>query len=436
MILVFQMSGGNNRSYIVLKVIFTLLPMMIFIKRFLFCSSIFLFLSSLLINSTTDFKTSTASEIERNQFDLPVNGFIEEAFTVKSGQSFASILKDQGVPQQFIHLASIKASPRIDLHKIRRGDSVHTYKDATSGKTSFLVYQPSIQNYFVFDFRDSVLVHEGVFPISTVQRSGSGIIKSSLYEAIEDAGFSPQIAIDLSKIFAWQVTFFYLQPDDEFSLVFEERSVNGQVLDVDVKAARMKHKDQQYYAFYFSADSLDGYFDEAGRPLERPFLKAPIEFTRISSRYSPRRFHPVTKRYRPHLGTDFAAPTGTPIVATATGTVIAASYTRANGNYVKIRHNDTFSTGYLHMSKIAPGIRPGVRVNQKQLIGYVGSTGLATGPHVCYRFWKNGKQVDALKVEMPPSDPLSDDLLPQFTQIVHSLRPDLVESSSTTALIH
>ena len=410
--------------------------MMVFNKRFLLCSCIILLLSSLLINSTTDFKTSTASEIERNQFDLPVEGFIEEAFTVQSGQSFGSILNDLGVPQNFIHMASVKAASHIDLHTIRRGDPVHTYRDATTGKTSFMVYQPSIQNYFVFDFRDSVLVHEGVFPISTVERSGSGVIKTSLYEAIEDAGFSPQLAIDLSKIFAWQVTFFYLQPDDEFSLVFDEKSVNGQILDVDVKAARMKHKDQQYYAFYFSADSLNGYYDETGHPLERPFLKAPIEFTRISSRYSPRRFHPVTKRYRPHLGTDFAAPTGTPIMATADGTVTAASYNRGNGNYVKIRHNDTYSTGYLHMSKIASDIRPGVRVTQKQLIGYVGSTGLATGPHVCYRFWENGHQVDALKVEMPPSDPLSDDFLPQFMQLVDTLNPKLERARSTTALIH
>jgi len=409
--------------------------MMRFIKRFLFCNSFLIILFSLLINSNSDLTTSNASEIERNQFDLPVDGFIEEALTVKAGQSFGSVLRDLGVPQEFIHLASVKASSRIDLHKIRQGDPIYTYKDTVTGKTSFMVYQPSIQNYFVFDFRDSVLVHEGVFPIFTAERSGSGTIKSSLYEAIEEAGFSPQLAIDLSKIFAWQVTFFYLQPEDEFSLVFEEKSVNGQVLDVNVKAARMKHKDQQYYAFYFSSDSLSGYFDETGRSLERPFLKAPIEFTRISSRYSPRRFHPVTKRYRPHLGTDFAAPTGTPIVATADGTIIAASYNRSNGNYVKIRHNDTYSTGYLHMSKIAPGIRSGVRVTQKQLIGFVGSTGLATGPHVCYRFWKNGQQVDALKVEMPPSDPLSEDLLPQFTQLVHTLRPELEQHPSPTALI-
>ncbi len=149
-----------------------------------------------------------------------------------------------------------------------------------------------------------------------------------------------------------------------------------------------------------------------------------------------RRFHPVSKRYKAHLGTDFAAPTGTPIVATADGTVITASYTRNNGNYVKIRHNDTYTTGYLHMSKIATGIRSGVQVTQNQVIGYVGSTGLATGPHVCYRFWENGKQVDALKVKMPPSEPLASDVMPEFIEIVNTLRPELKQATHSTSLLH
>ncbi|MCY4159347.1 MAG: peptidoglycan DD-metalloendopeptidase family protein, partial [Bacteroidetes bacterium] len=168
--------------------------------------------------------------------------------------------------------------------------------------------------------------------------------------------------------------------------------------------------------------------------LKRPFLRAPLNYKRISSQYSLRRYHPVQKRYKPHLGTDFAAAEGTPIVATASGSVTAASYTNANGNYVKIRHNDIYTTGYLHMSRIAKGIRPGVRVQQGQLIGYVGSTGLATGPHVCYRFWKNGQQVDAMKVKMPPSEPLPEKLMPQFTQVINTLKPQLVNVISTSSV--
>jgi len=382
-------------------------------------------MANLPISPESDLIPPAISEVERNQFHLPVHGLTEESFMIQRGQTLSMILKDQGIDQNYINMASNKASSYMNLRHIRRGDPIHTYTDDTTGKTSFVVYQPSVENYLIFDLRDSVLVHEGTFPVSAEQRSGSGTVKTSLYQAVQDAGFSPEIAHDLSQIFAWQVSFFNLQPEDDFSILFEEKTVNDQPIEVNIKAARMKHKGHQYYAFAFSFDNAIEFFDETGHALKRPFLKAPIEFTRISSRYSMRRFHPVNKRYQAHLGTDFVAPTGTPIVATADGMIVTASYNRNNGNYVKIRHNNTYTTGYLHMSKIASGIRPGVRVIQNQVIGYVGSTGLATGPHVCYRFWENGKQVDALKVKMPPSEPLPNDIMPEFNELVNSLKHEL-----------
>lgn len=402
------------------------------IKRFYICLGV-LAVVQLPINPKTETGSSASAEVKRNQFDLAEAGLVEHTSKVKRGESLGSIMSEWGISQEKIHLASEKAASFVDLRKIRRGNPLYAYTDSVKGTTSFIVYQPSVDRFLVFDLRDSVLVHEGVFPVSKISRTASGTIESSLYQAVTDADLPTELAMKLSEIFAWQISFFHLQPGDDFSIVFEDHIVNGQSIETEIKGARMNHEGEEFFAFYFPSDSVSGFYDETGHALKRPFLRAPIEYTRISSGYSLSRFHPVQKRYKPHLGTDFAAPTGTPIVATANGSVTHASYTSGNGNYVKIRHNDVYSTGYLHMSRIAKGIRPGVRVEQGQLIGYVGSTGIATGPHVCYRFWENGRQVDAMKVEMPPSEPLSETLLPQFTQIISELRPQLTPSNTIAA---
>jgi murein DD-endopeptidase MepM/ murein hydrolase activator NlpD len=225
-------------------------------------------------------------------------------------------------------------------------------------------------------------------------------------------------------IFAWQVDFQRLQKGDQFKLIYEENLVEEKSVGVGrILGVYFEHSNNGYYAFPFDqGDGLD-YFDNEGNSLRKALLKYPIEFTRISSRYSKSRFHPVVKVFRPHLGTDFAAPTGTPIRSVGDGIVEEAQYKTNNGNYVKIRHNGTYTTGYLHMSKIASGITPGTRVRQGQTIGFVGSTGLATGPHLCYRFWKNGVQVDALKVELPPSQPVKADYFQNFEKV----KTDLIQ---------
>ena len=402
------------------------------IKRFYICLSV-LAVVQLPISLETETGSSASAEVKRNQFDLAEAGLVEHTSKVKRGESLGSIMSKWGISQEKIHLASEKAASFIDLQKIRRGNPLYAYTDSIRGTTSFIVYQPSVDRFLVFDLRDSVLVHEGAFPVSKVSRTASGTIESSLYQAVTDAKLPAELAIKLSEIFAWQISFFHLQPGDDFSIVFEDHVVNEQSIETEIKGARMNHEGKEFFAFYFPSDSISGFYDETGHALKRPFLRAPLEYKRISSRYSLSRFHPVQKRYKPHLGTDFAAPTGTPIVATASGSVTHASYTHGNGNYVKIRHNDVYTTGYLHMSRIVKGIRPGIRVEQGQLIGYVGSTGIVTGPHVCYRFWENGRQVDAMRVEMPPSEPLSETLLPQFTQIISELSPQLKPLSTTAS---
>jgi murein DD-endopeptidase MepM/ murein hydrolase activator NlpD len=211
---------------------------------------------------------------------------------------------------------------------------------------------------------------------------------------------------------------------------YDEKAVEGVPYAVDnISYAWFEHRDEGIFAFNFqdSTGEVSGYYDEKGREMKRPFLMSPVKFARISSSFNMNRFHPIYKTRRPHLGTDYAAPTGTPIIATADGTVSRASRSRGNGIYVKLRHNKTYDTQYLHMSKIADGIRPGVRVKQGQVIGYVGSTGAATGPHVCYRFWKNGRQINHRAEKFPNSEPMKDEVIPEYLEFIEPLKKELDE---------
>lgn len=235
----------------------------------------------------------------------------------------------------------------------------------------------------------------------------SGEITSSLWQTMADNNINFNITVNLSEIYAWAIDFYRIQKGDYFKVLYEEKFVDGESVGIGkVIAAYFNHYNHDYYAVYFEQGEAADYFDENANSLRKAFLKAPLKYSRISSRYSMKRFHPVQKRYKAHLGTDYAAPRGTPIMSTGDGVIQKSGYSKGNGNYVKVRHNSVYSTQYLHMNKIKSGIRKGVRVRQGDVIGYVGSTGLATGPHVCYRFWKNGRQVDALKVSVPPSLPV------------------------------
>ncbi len=267
----------------------------------------------------------------------------------------------------------------------------------------------------IFDFRNQR-------DVKTVEKNVTGEIQFSLSETIEQLGISHELTNKFVDIFAWQVDFQHLQRGDKFKLIYEENLVEDRPISVGkILGIYFEHFGNGYYAFPFDQGNGLDYFDEGGKSLRKALLKYPIEFTRISSRYSLSRFHPVVKVFRAHLGTDFAAPTGTPIRSVGDGVVTEAQYKANNGNYVKIHHNGTYSTAYLHMSRIGAGIVRGVRVRQGQTIGYVGSTGLATGPHVCYRFWRNGVQVDALRIELPPSQPVRKENLEEFQIIKEAL---------------
>ena len=361
--------------------------------------------------------------------------------TVHRNETLSDLLSPFNVPPEAITRIASEARPVFDVRRIRPGRELVVYHADDSLQTARLaVYEEDAVSYVVFDLRDSISVRRGTRPVQTVVRTVSGTVDGSLYESLIDRGVNAVLANRLSEVYAWQIDFYRLQKGDSYTVAFEERFVDHQPIGIGrVLSAHFLHGGREFKAYLYERDESTEYFDEEGNSLRKAFLAAPVEFSRISSRYNPRRFHPVQKRYKPHLGTDYAAPYGTPIRATGDGVVVAASYTSGNGRYVKIRHNGTYTTGYLHMSRIASGMRPGVAVKQGQTIGYVGSTGLATGNHVCYRFWKNNRQVDPLREDFPSVEPLPESELPLFTGVrdqweQHFAAPDALVGPAVAAL--
>lgn len=335
---------------------------------------------------------------------------------IKRNQRLTDILGPHNVSFKQIHELSRISKDIFDVRKLAADKKYTLICDQDSLKTArALVYEPNAIDYVVFNLQDSLSVSIYQREVETVEKSVTGEIRSNLSETIEELGISHELTNKFVDIFGWQVDFQRLQKGDKFKLIYEENQVDGNYVGISkITAIYFEHFGQAYYAIPFDQGDGISFFDAEGMSLRKALLRYPIEFTRISSRYSQNRFHPVRKVWRAHLGTDFAAPTGTPIRAVGDGTVEEAQYKSNNGNYVKIRHNATYTTQYLHMSRIASGVRAGTRVRQGQTIGYVGSTGLATGPHLCYRFWKNGVQVDALKVDLPPSEPIRKENMEAF----------------------
>lgn len=348
-------------------------------------------------------------------------GFIVDSMQVTEGkvkrnQFLSEILASYNVSYQKIHQLSLVSKPVFDVRKIaaHKKYTVISYPDSLNTAKAF-VYEPNLTEYVVFNLEDSVTVEHITKDIEIQEREVAGVIEASLAVTIDELGLTPQLTNDFVDVFAWQVDFFRLQKGDRFKVIFEEKTVDGQPVGLGkIKGIYFEHFNNGYYAYYYDQGSGTDYFDEEGNSLRKALLKYPLEFTRISSRYSGNRFHPVQKRWKAHRGTDFAAPKGTPIRAVGDGIVLEAKYGKYNGRYVKIRHNSTYTTQYLHMSGIASGVKSGAKVKQGQTIGYVGSTGLARGNHLCYRFWRNGVQIDALKVQLPPSEPIAEDRFSEF----------------------
>jgi murein DD-endopeptidase MepM/ murein hydrolase activator NlpD len=353
-------------------------------------------------------------------FGFDLNEFQVRKGKVNQGELLSDILQKYQVAYPDIHQLVENARDTFDVRKIRAGnDFLVLFDKDSAGVAQYLIYEKDNEEYVVFCLQDSLYAYCGKKPVEFRQKEISGTITSSLYEALTDQGSSGELAMKMADLYAWTIDFYRIQKGDGFRVIFEEKLIDGESVEAGkILAASFNHKGENYYAFFYDLDSIGNYFDEKGNSLKKAFLKAPLKFSRISSRYSKQRFHPVLKKYKAHLGTDYAAPHGTPILAVGDGVVSKSGFTNGNGNYVKIKHNATYETQYLHMSKRA--VKEGERVRQGDVIGYVGSTGLATGPHVCFRFWKNGEQVDHLAEKFPASNPIPDNEKAQYEPFVRS----------------
>ena len=375
--------------------------------------------------TVADMQDDLAAEVleELDVFGLAIGTYRIEQAVVKRNQTLSHMLARFGLGAVEADITARAMQDVFSPRRIRSGNRYHGYFSNDSvEKLQYFIYEINDLDYVIIDYREGVSASLGSKKVDAVQREAAGVIRSSLWQSMMDLSLHPELVMHLPRILAWSVDFHRVQSGDRFKILYVENHVAGQAVGVShVEAVYFYHGGREIEGYRFEQDTIKGYFDGDGVNLRRVFLRAPIEYGRISSRYSHSRLHPIHGDRRPHLGTDYAAPHGTPILAVGDGVVTRASYTAGNGNYVRIRHNSVYETQYLHMSRFATGIRPGTRVSQGDVIGYVGSTGLATGPHVCFRFWKNGRQVDHLRLEFPSGDPLPEVYMETFLEKVDSL---------------
>jgi len=349
---------------------------------------------------------------------------------IRRGDTFGSLLENHGIDYPDVYQVLTKIKNEVNVRKLQIGKPYTLlYSKDTIPTPKVFIYQPDISNYWVVQLRDSIYGQTISKPIKTIEQQASGTIYSSLYETMQAQNLNEALTYYLSDVYAWSIDFFRLQKGDRFKVIYTEKFVDDTIsVGIDrIKAAYFEHNGQPLYAFEFESPKLPGmvdYFDDSAKNLRRAFLQAPVKFSRISSRYNlKRRIAYYGNRIRPHKGTDFAASVGTPIMATANGTVVKSSYTRGNGNYVTIQHNNTYSTQYLHMKKRK--VRVGDFVQQGDVIGWVGMTGNTSGPHVCYRFWKRGRQVDPFKQKLPEAEPISNDLKQEYFAFIEPVKEAL-----------
>lgn len=360
------------------------------------------------------------------EFGFRLNDYDVIHDTIVSGDTFGSILEKQNIGDNKVHNIVEKVKDTFNVRNIQIGKPYTLLRSKDkSKKLQVFVYQPDRTTYYVVNLTDSVVAYKKKKPITIKRRTIASSLDGSLSEVLGKQKVDAALATEISKVYAWSIDFFKLQKGDKFAITFTERFINDTIYDgvETLEAAFFEYKGKKIYAFPFKQDTSSSkvdYYDEEGKVLKNMFLKAPLKFINITSRFAKNRFHPVQHTWKAHKGTDYAAPTGTSIMTTASGTVEATGYTAGNGNFVKVKHNRTYSTQYLHMSKIL--VRRGQHVSQGDIIGKVGSTGLATGPHVCYRFWNNGVQVDPLRLKLPNSEPMNAKYKPRFMEEMAPLK--------------
>lgn len=364
--------------------------------------------------------------VRRNELGIPLDGYDTYEERVERGDFFSTILNGYGVSNQRIYKISESIKDTFDIRDIRVGNEYTAYVSQADTSLGFWVYSIDKRRSLVIDISDPDTVEAFVFrkQMEAVPRYTDVSIENSLWYDMVQAGASPLLILKLSDIYAWTVDFFALQKGDTFRVLYDEIMCDGEVFEIgDVRYVEFVHNGELFLSIMF--DQGDGgniYWNEKGESMRKAFLKAPLNYSRISSGFSYARRHPVTRKVQPHTGVDYAAPTGTPVMSVGDGTVIECRYRGANGNIVKIRHNSIYTTAYLHLSRFAKGMYVGKRVRQGDVIGYVGSTGRSTGPHLDYRIWKNGTPINPLKMESPSEEPLKKENMEAFMAVMASYK--------------
>lgn len=376
-------------------------------------------------NRATDNDTNVIEE-PQYLYGIDIKGYDISNDTVRSGETVGGMLGRRGVSPVMVDRLDKVAREVFPLRKIRADKPYTTFQrtftDSLGEHTvlDYLVYHIDAIEYVTFGFHgDSVSVNKGQNPVEIVRQRREAVINSSLWGAIMEQNMPYALAAEVEDIFQWTVDFFGVQAGDSFSVIYDEKFVNGQSVGVGrVWGALFKHNNKEYYAIpYAQEQGKLRYWEANGESLRKQLLKAPLKYTRISSKFSNARLHPVHKVYRPHHGVDYAAPSGTPVYSVADGTVVFAGWGGGGGNTLKIKHAGNLQTGYLHLKSFAKGIRVGSKVSQGQLIGHVGSTGTSTGPHLDYRIWKNGSPIDPLKVPQQPAEPIAKEHKERFEAV-------------------
>jgi len=398
-----------------------------------------IFIATLVLNACKNTTSETNADTLKEKIVQPTpkmrygydyNLYQAKEFKIKRGDTFGAILERNGIdyPEVYNILQVIKKS-EVNIRKLKIGKpyTVLYTKDSVPKAHAF-IYHPGVESYDVIQLKDSLYANKVKKPVRIVELQATGVIATSLYDTMNASGYNSNLTYYLADVYAWTIDFNRLAKGDRFKVIYTERFVDDSIsVGIEkIKAAYFEHRNKPLYAFEFQTDSIKGivdYFDDNAKNLRRAFLKAPVSFSRISSRYNLKRRIAYYGRVKPHKGTDYAAAVGTPIMATANGTVTKASYSRGNGNYIKIKHNNTYATQYLHMKRRK--VRVGQYVKQGDVIGWVGMTGNTSGPHVCYRFWKNGRQVDPFKQKLPEAKPISKKLKNQFLTYIEPVKTQL-----------
>lgn len=357
------------------------------------------------------------------EYGIPVDSFNVVTGEIAPGQSLSAILGGFGINASQVDSLMKLSNGAFNVRSLRAGNTYKAFisPDSTQ-RLAYWVYEITPIQYVVFSFNKELTVDVAKKPVRIERKVGEATIKSNLWHAIAESELNAGLALELSEIYAWEVDFFGLRKGDHFKVIYDEMYVDSTSIGVGkIYGAVFNHQNKDYYAISFSQDSVDSFWNEKGESLKKAFLKAPLKFSRISSGYSNRRMHPVLKIVRPHHGVDYAAPAGTPIVAIGNGIVTYKGYSGSAGNMLKIKHNSMYTSGYLHLSRFASGVSSGSRIQQGQVIGYVGSTGYATGPHLDFRMWKGSSAINPLKVQAPPEKPIKEASLKAFNSHKDSL---------------